>query len=154
MEILKKNKTLGYIRGEYIIKPQNVLKQILLMFLAADSLGVVRDLPGVSDYILNRESMIFPEKVNIYIYSNSSPIKRMLGYCIVADISVEGVNKWSEINYQPFGYFFTYDSPPANEYMVNITDFKNVPYNKKCNLQLTTAYLKVENMLIGHYPGL
>lgn len=153
MQILKNNRIPDYIRGDYIIKPLNVLKQILLMFLSADSMGVIRDIKGMSEYLLNRESMAFPENVNIYLYSNASPKKRMLGYCIVRDIGIQGINRWSEINYQPFGYFFTYDSPPPNSYMVNITDFKKVPYNKEYKIQLTTAYLEVENMLIGHYKG-
>lgn len=154
MQILKNNKIPEYIRGDYIIKPHNVLKQILMMFLSADSMGAIRNIEGMSDYLLNRESMDFPEKVNIYLYSNASPKKRMLGYCIVSDVGVEGINRWSEINYQPFGYFFTYDSPPPNRYMVNITDFNKIPYDKEHKVQLTTAYLKVENMLIGHYSGL
>ncbi|KAA8473718.1 hypothetical protein BDE36_0202 [Arcticibacter tournemirensis] len=154
MKILKDNKVPEYIQGNYIIKPQNVIKQILIMFLAADSLGAIRDSPGISEYLLNRESMAWPEKVNIYLYSNSSPKKRMLGYCIVGDIGAQGVYKWSEINYQPFGYFFTYDSPPPNEFMINISDFSKVPYNIEKSVQITTAYLKVENMLIGHYANI
>jgi len=152
MDILTNNQNPYYISGSYKCKPQNVIKQILLMFLAADSHGIVRDLPGVSDYLLNKESSAFPDKVDIYIYSNSSAKKRMLGYCVVYDAGK--ICKWSEINFRPFGYFLTYDSPPPNEYMVKITDFSKVPYDKEYDIKLNTARLKVDNMLIGHYDGI
>lgn len=153
-EILKANKMPQYVLGSYEIKPLNVLKQILLMFVATDSSGVIGNIPGVREYLLNRENTNFPEKVNIHIYSNASPTKRMLGYCVVGDMDTQVISKWAEINYHPFGYFFTYDSPPPNEYMVNITDFTKVPFNKEYKMQLTTAYLKVENMFIGTYGNL
>lgn len=153
-EILKENKIPYYVAGSYTIKPQNVLKQILLMFVATDSTGVVSNIPGVRDYLLNKENLDFPENINIHLYSNASPTKRMLGYCVVGDLGTQAINHWAEINYHPFGYFFTYKSPPPNDLMVNIRDFSKVPYDKEYTVQLTTAYLKVENMVIGTYSNI
>lgn len=124
------------------------------MFVATDSSGVIGNIPGVKEYLLDRENTNFPNKVNIYIYSNASQTKRMIGHCVVGDLNTQAINKWAEINYHPFGYFFTHDSPPPNEYMVNITDFTKVPFNKEYRMKLTTAYLKVENMIIGTYGNL
>ncbi|WP_367867566.1 hypothetical protein [Pedobacter sp. WC2423] len=153
-KILKANKVPEYVLGSYEIKPLNVLKQILMMFVATDSTGVIGNISGVKDYLLNKESTRFPDKINIHIYSNASPTKRMIGYCVVGDMGTNEIYKWAEINYHPFGYFFTYDSPPPNEFMVDITDFTKVPFDKEYKVELTTAYLKVENVIIGNYGNI
>ena len=153
IEILKTKNRLGIVTGNYTIKPQNVIKQILLMFAATDSMRAIGNFPGVREYLLNKENVNFPDKINIYLYSNASQNKRMIGYCVVGAIDSGRVNKWAEINYQPFGYFFTYDSPPPNDFMVNISDFAKVPYDKEYNMKLTTAYLDVNNFIIGTYTN-
>lgn len=65
------------VEGYYTIKPLNVIKQILLMFVCADTSGVLRNHKGVTDYLLNKENQNFPEKINIYLYSNAC-IKKFL----------------------------------------------------------------------------
>lgn len=59
----------------------------------------------------------------------------------------------AEINYHPFGFFYT-RSPSPNEYMVDITDFTRIPFNKEYRIKLKTAQLKVENVIIGSYRNL
>lgn len=125
-----------------------------MMFVANDSTGVIGNIPGIKDYLLTKESNSFPDKINIHIYSNASPIKRMIGYCALGNIETNEIRKWAEINYHPFGYFFTYDCPPPNEFMVNINDFNKTTYNQEYQIQLNTAYLKVDNIIIGTYSNL
>ncbi|PWG78051.1 hypothetical protein DDR33_24235 [Pararcticibacter amylolyticus] len=152
MANLKANTHPQYFQGDFAIKPQNVIKQILLMFTVADSSGVISNLPGVREYLLDRRSMKFPEGIRIYAYSNASVQKRMIGYCVVYDPRY-GFCRWSEINFRPFGYFFTYQSPPPNNLMADITGFSLVSYDREVSLKLKTAYLNVENMVIGHYSN-
>lgn len=153
-KILEGNTNPGYVQGEYIIKPQNVLKQILVMFLSADSSGALRDIPGVKEYLLNKDCCDFPPDIRIFLYSNASPQKRLLGYMVVGDLNYEpSINHWSEINFRPFGYFLTYNSPPPNEFMVDITNMSKVPFNKQMAVTLTLAYLVVDTPLIGFYKN-
>lgn len=154
MKILHAKKDPYVVSGDYVLKPQNVLKQILMMFISVDSSGALRNLDGVVDYLMDKTSIAFPEDIDIYIYSNHSPFKRMVGYCVVGDINRDEIYRWSEINYQPFGYFLTIKSPPPNEYMVKITDFKNIPFDKSVAMTLNTMYLKVGNIIIGQYENL
>ncbi|MFD1628942.1 hypothetical protein [Pseudopedobacter beijingensis] len=153
VKILEQNVNPYITSGSYMIKPLNVLKQILLMFVCADSSGVLNKHSGVTDYLLNRRSELFPQKINIYLYSNSSPVKRMIGYSFASNIETGERFQWSEINYKPFGYFLTYDSSPPNNYMVNITGFNEKPYDYLCNVNLNIARLKVSNLAIGHYDN-
>lgn len=154
MAILKASEqTLPIVKGVYNIKPLNVFKQILTMFLSADKSGVLRSKEGIVEFILNKSSNDFPKEINIHLYSNASPMKRMLGYSVVSDaVDLEfGVRRWSEINFQPFGYFLTDDSHPPNTFMVDITEWHNVKYDKVHRIEMTTAYLKVMSPIIGMY---
>ncbi|TCC91926.1 hypothetical protein EZ428_09260 [Pedobacter frigiditerrae] len=139
--------------GSYTIKPLNVIKQILLMFVCTDSTGTLNNHKGVKDYLLDKNSTVFPEKINIHIYSNACSTKRMIGYSYASDMRIGGIYKWSEINFKPFGYFLTHDSPPPNEFMVDITDFSKKPYDYLCAVNLTIARLKVSNLALGHYDN-
>jgi hypothetical protein len=138
------------IQHIYTIKPLNVFKQIMTMFMSADKSGHLRSKQALVDFILNRTSNEFPEEFKIHIYSNASPVKRMLGYCVVYDPRL-GVQKWSEINFQPFGYFLTENSKPASEFMVDITPWSELPYGHSVNVKMITAYLKVSTPIIGMY---
>lgn len=74
------------------------------MFVCADSSGVLRNHKGVTDYLLNKESQDFPEKINIYLYSNSWVKKWMLGYLFAADIAIKFslINKKGLSELRPF----------------------------------------------------
>lgn len=150
---LLRESTSSVVEGNYTIKTLNVIKQILLMFVCADSSGVLRNHKGVTDYLLNKESQDFPEKINIYLYSNGCVKKRMLGYLFGADIAKGERFQWSEINFKPFGYFLTYDSNPPNEFMARISEFNESRYDEKRMIYLSIGRLLVSNMLIGHYDN-
>jgi hypothetical protein len=149
MDILNAT-SLSYVRGTYVIKPLNVIKQIATMFMSADKSGHLRSKGSLVNFILNKESNQFPNDLRIYIYSNASPFKRMIGYSVIYD-PILGVQKWSEINFQPFGYFLTEESKPGNENMVDITRWAAIPYDKVLKVDMTTPYLKVSTMIIGTY---
>lgn len=144
---------LPIVRGKYVIRPLNVIKQIILMFLVADSAGNLRKNKGIVEYVMHKQNRDFPEKLNIYIYSNSCSHKRMHGLGFGMDMGTGEKFQWSEINFNPFGYFLTYDSLPPNEYMVNINGFNDKEFNGMYNVDLITAYLKVSNSAIGSYDN-
>jgi hypothetical protein len=76
----------------------------------------------------------------------------MLGHCVVFEPHL-GLRKWSEINFQPFGYFLTEESTPPNPYMCDISSFGDVPYAQIAKVKINTAYLIVNSPLIGTYDN-
>jgi len=150
MHIIKEMRDVPYVKGTYTIKPLNVFKQIITMFLSADKIGYLRSQKGLSEFILDKSSTDFPNDLKIFIYSNVSSTKRMIGYTIVWDQRL-GVQKWAEVNFQPFGYLLAEDSSPAHENMVDVTEWHKIQYNKICKIEMTTAYLKVSSAVIGTY---
>ena len=91
--------------------------------------------------------------IRIHLYSNASVHKRMIGYC-VAYTPKFGLCNWAEVNFKPFGYFFTYNSPPPYpDLMADITAFSKLAYNQVSPIVLRTAYLDVKSMVIGQYEN-
>ena len=83
----------------------NVIKQIILMFLFIDSAGNLRKNRGILEYMMQKQDRDFPEKLNIYVYSNFCSYKRMHGLGFGMDMHNGEKFQWSKINFNPFGYF-------------------------------------------------
>lgn len=146
--------TTPLLKGEFTIRPLNVLKQILMMFISADSSGSLRSKPGLVDYLMQKENVTYPDGIGLYMYANRSAKKRLLGYQVVLDPPETFVKHWSEINFKPFGYFLTYNSPPPNRFMTDITGMKNFAYDQVARIGLPAVYLAVSSPLIGFYDNL
>lgn len=138
-----------FIVGEYKLKPLNVIKQILTMFMSADKSGYLQSLADLKAFILNKDNNLFPEPFKIFLYSNLSAQKRMMGYSVV--YTEYGIQKWSEINFQPFGYLLAEDSISAHEDMLDITSFGQYRYDEEVKIKMTTRYLNVTSPFIGQY---
>lgn len=150
MEIIKNHEPQYNIKGEYKIKPLNVIKQILTMFMSADKSGHLRSQKDLVEFLMNKDNMGMPEKFKVYLYSTLSPFKRMIGHSIIHD-PILGIQKWSEINFQPFGYLLSEESEAAHEDMCDISIFGTIKYDEELSVEISTAYLKVESPLIGIY---
>lgn len=150
MGIVQEKEPRYIIKGTYKIKPLNVIKQILIMFMSADNSGHLRSQENLVEFLLNKESVGIPEKYRIHLYSTLSAKKRMMGYSVVYN-PILGVQKWSEINFQPFGYLLSEDSKPAHKHMCDITNFGKINYDKELSVEISTPYLNVESPWIGTY---
>ena len=86
----------------------------------------------------------------VFLYSNFSLTRRLIGHSIVY-LGNQGIHKWSEINFKPFGYFFTEESEPADKSMCDISYFGNYKYDEQVKIKIITPYLKVSDSNIGMY---
>ena len=152
MEIIG-NHTKGtrFIEGTYIIKPLNVLKQVLVMFMSADKADVLLSDKELRNFLLNTDYQILPNRWKIFLYSNLSNRYRMMGYCVSTDNKLK-IQRWAEINFKPFGYLLADNSDPAQENMLDITNFCNYQYNEQVKISLRTPYLEINSSpFIGTY---
>ncbi len=151
MEIINQPQNSGYVvKGTYNIRPLSVLKQILSMFMSLDSIGHLRSFGELTDFILDKDKTGISGKFKIYLFSNLSNRKRMMGNTWVPHPKY-GLCQWSEINFEPFGYFLTTDSKPPHKHMVDISHFSNVPYRQEVRYIITTPYLILGEDMIGLY---
>lgn len=151
MSIIKQFKhPVPVIMGTYRIKPLNVIKQILTMFLTIETGGILRADSKLTGFILGKENNMLPSRYDVYLYSTLSSQSRMMGYSFVGGDTAE-MQKWSEINFKPFGYFLTDESQPPNGRMCKITSWSNFQYDKEVSIQMATCYLRVDSFIIGTY---
>lgn len=151
MSVIKSRDTIQRtITGQYEIKPLNIIKQILTMFMSIDKTGHLRSQSDLIDFILKKESIGLPSRYKVFLYSTLSIKRRLIGYCI-ASTEEQGIQKWSEINFPPFGYFLAEDSFAANKHMLDISTFSTFSYNQKVLIRMSTPYLIVNSPWIGLY---
>ena len=154
VDLIKKNNENFAYPSEFSIKPLNVLKQVMAMFLSANKSGILSNHSDLKKFILERESQVLLDNYRIYLYLNNSKIKRFLGLSIVSISPSIPICKWSEISFPPFGFLLTDNSPPANKFQYDITFFKNYKYEEEAKLQLPLSYLEVPNEFIGTYKNI
>lgn len=152
METLKyERETLEMVEFDFQLKPLNVVKQILTMFLSADITKSVLSIPKMQSFILNKNSKEFPEEIKILMYCNCSPIKKMLGYSVGMFPSFHGICSLSEINFEPFGYILAIGDVKTKIPYCNITSFLRFEYDEKVRMRMVLPYLKVREPIIGLY---
>lgn len=139
-----------FITGIYDIMPLRVIKQTLTMFLCADKSGHLRSQKDLIEFIQKKEIKGIPARFKVFLYSTLSQKKRMMGYSVVYN-HLHGIQKWSEINFQPFGYLLAEESHAAQKDQFDMSCFGNYDYDEKVRIQITTPVLMVDNPWIGNY---
>lgn len=147
----------GLIAGSashcYTIKPLNVLKQVMCMFMSANKNAHLRKDKELVDFLLNPENQYLPEKYSVLLYCTNSTIVRFFGLNFRFDF-IDGkpvMSKFHEISFKPFGYLLTEDTLNPYAKMLEITSFKNYKYNQVASLRLDLPYLETNTHLICDY---
>ncbi len=137
-----------FITAEYSIKPLNVLKQILTMFVALDSSGFIIKQRNLKNFLLNKESAVFSNNIEVFMYLTSSiQLRNPLSFT-----NLDGyLRRHGEISYRPFGFHISIDTPPINLPYLSITYFKDFKYNQEANLKLPLRYLEPQGYMPGFY---
>lgn len=152
MDILKyERENLEKVKFVIQFKPLNVVKQILTMFLSADTSGSILKVPKLQKFLLDKKSRNFPKNIKILMYCNCSVNKKMIGYSIGLFPNFEGVCSLSEINFKPFGYILVIGEAKSWIPYGNATPFLNFAYNEVQNVEMELPYLKVGTSIIGQY---
>jgi hypothetical protein len=152
LEFINQQKGEFVISGEYILSPLSILKQIVSMFMSINHNSQLNNDHLLVKFILDKENQCLPEKYRVYMYSNMSSVKRMLE---LQTVFVDMKNYYfSEFNFSPFGFVFTVDSEKPNEYLIDITHFKEFKYNQSVKLSINSANLEVSKPWPGFYDNL
>ncbi|ANW95830.1 hypothetical protein AXE80_05835 [Wenyingzhuangia fucanilytica] len=136
-----------YMCAEYPIKPLNVLKQILIMFVALESSGYLIKRPGLKEFLMEPENNNLPENIRVFAYMTSTiKLRNALSFS-----NMDGyMRHFGEISYTPFGFHISIDTPPINKPYCEITNFAQFVYNEKAKIILPLQYL----VPITYFPGL
>lgn len=141
------------VKFDFQIKPLNIVKQILTMFLSLDNSPqkIVLNIANLQEFILDKDSKKFPKDVKVFMYCNRSIHKKMVGFTYGKSPGFEGLSMLSEMNFEPFGFVLGIgDVRPKIPYC-DITSFMTFEYNEERRFKMDLPYLKVDSPLIGWY---
>lgn len=109
-----------FICAEYIIKPLNILKQILLMFVALDTSGYLIQIEGLRSFIQEKNNNDLPSNISVLMYFTGSIGLRMP----LSFSNMDGyMRTLGEISYKPFGFHLNLDGPLIDRPYCDITFF-------------------------------
>jgi len=131
----------------FYIKPLSVIKQVIVMMMSADKGKFLCSIPELRKFILDRNEKNLSSRYRVYMYYTKSAIKRFIGYSVLFD--ERGINRWSEVSFEPFGFIFTDDSPPAHPAMMDITYFRSYDYDQQDIVNLQLPHLPVLSPMLA-----
>ena len=120
--------------------PLRILKQIITMFFSVNGAEFCDANPELVKFVLNRDKKYLSPKYRFFVYYNTSSRLRCSGVSARIDINTQNICVFSEMNYFPYGYVMTFDSPPSDLRLFDITHFSMCSYNE---FKVTTLKLSV-----------
>lgn len=133
-----------HIIGEYAIRPLNILKQILVMFMSIDQSGRLLHYPGLNSYVLDKKSKNFPNGLRVCLYHTIN-FKTRNGWC-ATNYNGQFI-EMGEITFPPFGYLYSIDNKISNELLVEITNWQEYDYDQIKHFLIQLAFIDK-----GHLP--
>lgn len=115
----------------YRIKPLNVLKQILSMFMSLDGSDQLLNHKGLTSFILSKTSQEIPPSIRVFVYYTSAKSIRNGWGVLRSDFAFHTLG---EMTFSPFGLCYTIDSPPVRKDFCEITNFQNLHLMKSQSL--------------------
>lgn len=137
-----------FICAEYKIRPLNVLKQVLTMFIALENSGYLIKTSGLREFILDKESNQLPSNIRVLMYMTSTiKLRNSLSWS-----NMDGCARtFGEISYTPFGFHISIDTPTINRPFCDITHFTSLAFNEDATVKLPLRHLIPRSMFPGMY---
>jgi hypothetical protein len=145
--------SLGFDRITLEYRPAQVLKQILVMFRSACDPAFTEEHPGLSRYLLNKDSRELPRGIEVFIslYDiRRSTAARQSGMTGRLDIN-GSVHAYSEISFPPLNLIMTPNQEPPDGRLRRITWFADFALREKRTLTLDLCNLPVCSYLPADY---
>lgn len=127
----------GTVKVSCRLAPIRVLKQVICCFFSVNgSLLHHEEVKVLKDFVLDRDVCKLPDKVRIYVYATRSEKSRFSQLTPMCIVGTEKSFFFSEFAFAPLGFVLTWDTPPPNPDLTDITDFSRVPYDQMQDLTL------------------
>lgn len=154
-DYLQKSKGSISLSYPYHILPLRVVKQIICMFFSVNSPQFREAHSYLEHFVLNKETKRLPNDIRLYVAYLLSDRSRSAG--ITGSITLDDQTglpqnrTYTEISFFPFSYILSFDSPPPEHEMLDISFFANYGYNEFTTLQLPIPALSVYTPFPGDF---
>jgi len=135
----------------YRISPLRVLKQIVCMFLSANSRGFTEAHPDLIKFVLDPERHGMDPRLQIFAFLNGSNRGRQAGLSALGQLGPGRITLLSEVTFPPFGFVMCVGSPAPDPRLVDITFFAKYRYRDASDLFIALPVLPVYSPYPGDY---
>ena len=133
------------------IFPLRVIKQIVTMFFSHEGERFHACNPELVHFVLNRDEKHLPKRYRVFLYANWEGRLRATGLLARASIGPGRSIFFSEITYPPFGYVITFDSPPPDYRLCDVSHFSAFSYTDQIIMTLPLSLLATHLAIPGDY---
>jgi hypothetical protein len=116
------------------IKPLEILKQIVAMFLAMNDELFLKMYSELSDFVANSQAKSLPDKYRIFLYLNNEGYMRHRSQSFVSSPDLGFVN-CTELAFFPFGYVLSIDHKGPINKLAEITGLKRFRISYETDLR-------------------
>jgi hypothetical protein len=131
--------------------PLEILKQIVAMFMSANSPEFQAAHPDLVKFVLDPQDRFLNPRYRFFTYYTVSSRLRQIGLTCAIDIERGGTRFMSEITFPPYGYVMTTDSGSPDGRLFEITDFSRFGYREYKELGLKLNVLPIEGIMACDY---
>jgi hypothetical protein len=155
MEYLQVSRSVGFFSLPLRIKPLNVIKQVICMFMSANGSKFQSVQPELARFVLNQEMRHLPGHVRLFAFysigdrSRSSGVSGLLkGFGGTSPTSYV----FSEFTFPPFGFVLTFKCPPPDDRLTNISYWADeFTYNETRTIWPRLPVLPIYTFYPGDY---
>lgn len=153
MQIVRGTKGAPTLLYLFQVFPLRTIKQIACMFFSANSPRFREVHPGLERFVRDRDARYLPPEVRIYAFYTLADRSRSAGVTGLLDGSGPSVRSltFSEITFPPFGFVMTFDSPPPDERLFDISGFSQFSYNDWRPIAMRLPIMPIYTYLPGDY---
>lgn len=148
LRMARGNPTLMYMQYTF---PFSIIKQIITMFFSVNGPGFASSHPDLVQFILDRDRKYLSPKYGVYVYYNTTGYIKRTPIGVGFDVRRNVRTVMSELTFPPFGYLLTFNSPPPDRRLFDISHFAKYGYEEFSVQELRLPALPIHTMFPGDY---
>lgn len=139
----------------YHLLPLRVIKQIICMFFSVNSPRFREVQPELVRFVLNKDAKYLPPRIKLYAGYLESDRTRAAG--VTGSLQFDPISGgshrrvYSENSFPPFSYILSFESPPPEHEMLEISFFSRYGYDEFTTLHLPIPVLSIYTPFPGDF---
>lgn len=128
----------------YRVKPLNIIKQIVFMFMAIEDINFLNHNIELRKFVKDMNSVGLPDRYKFYMYYNSSMNFRYSKILTRLDQKRNVRVTFAEISYPPLGLIFILDTSLKINNLFDISIFSSFEYNEEIDYEFKLPVYNIQ----------
>ncbi len=153
MQILQRTGKTPTLYYPFHLFPLRIIKQVICMFMSANSPQFRKAHPQFEQILLNRDArFVLPQEVRVYAFYTIGDRSRSAGVSAIVNFKQPGNSAiLSEITFPPFGFVMAFESAPPDPQLFDISEFSRFKYEDYYSVAMRLPVLPIYTFYPGDY---